>query len=384
MQPFADIRIIDFSQRLPGSYCSSILADLGANVVWVERAGDFPETRNVFPGLLELVSRNKRSMTLNLKSDEGKKIAGRLTSHCDVVIEEFRPGVAGRLGIGYDQVKELNPGVVYCSVSGFGQEGPYRERAGHDINYLSLSGILSIPGQPDTPPSRPGVPLVDLTAGMFAAISVMGAIRKRDREGTGDYIDISMLDCMVSWMSTRAGRYLVYGEKTENEHLSALNNIYETKDGKKVSLGILEQHFWENFCKALGKEELLKDPRFTTAPGRKKNLAQLLIVLREIISQYTSDELGRMLDWIQVPFAPVLSMEEALNDSHARARNLIQEIDVEGLGRIKEVVFPALFSGVRVEIKTPPPRWGEHTEAILREMGYTREEISLFKEKAAI
>jgi crotonobetainyl-CoA:carnitine CoA-transferase CaiB-like acyl-CoA transferase len=384
MLPFEDICVMDFSQRLPGSYCSSILADLGAKVVWVERAGELPETRTIFPGLIELISRNKRSMTLNLKGDEGKRIAEKLISGCDVLIEESRPGVAERLGIGYDRIKQINPRIIYCSISGFGQNGPYRDRAGHDINYLSLSGILSIPGQPDTPPSRPGVPVVDLSAGMYGAIAVISALRKRDREGTGEYIDISMLDCMISWMSTRCGRYLVHGENNQDDHLSPLNSIYETKDGRKISLGLVEQNFWENFCRAAGQEELLQDARFSAPSGRKRHSQELLLIMKKIIAQHTREEWDRILDWRQVPYAPVLSMEEALGDPHVQARNLIQEIETAGLGKIKEVVFPALFSGSRAEIKTPPPKWGEHTEEILRELGYTDTEIAFFKDASAI
>ncbi len=232
MLPFEQIKIADFSQRLPGPYCSGILADFGAEVTMVERAGSLPETRSVFPGLFELVNRNKRSMTLNMKNEQGQRIAEELIKKSDVLIEEFRPGVADRIGIGYEQVKKVNPLIIYCSISGFGQHGPYRDRVGHDINYLSLSGIMSIPGQLGIPPSRPGVPLVDLASGMYAAMSIMAALKRRDTENVGERIDVSMFDTMISWMGVRAGRSLIHGEPDQNEHLSALNNVYETKDGR--------------------------------------------------------------------------------------------------------------------------------------------------------
>jgi len=384
MLPFEKVKVVDFSQRLPGPYCSAILADLGAEVIMIERAGSPPETRTVFPGLFELVNRNKKSMTLNMKSGEGKAIAERLIDGCDVVLEEFRPGVAERLGIGYGHAKDINPSIIYCSISGFGQDGPYRDRVGHDINYLSLSGILSIPGQPDTPPSRPGVPLVDLASGMYAAISIMAALRKREAEGKGEHIDISMYDAMISWMSVRAGRSLVYGEKPENEHLSALNNIYETRDGKRISLGIIEEIFWRNFCEAIGREDLLEDPRFSSHSERGAHTAELLPILKGIISERTLEEWERVLDWRQVPYAPVYDMEEALNDPHLKARGLLKEIDAGHLGCIREVLFPAKFSGFNTEIKRPPPQWGQHTEDVLNDLGYSETEIRSLREKKAI
>lgn len=384
MLPFEEIKVIDFSQRLPGPYCSSILADLGAEVIMVERTGSPPETRSVFPGLFELVNRNKKSLTLNLKSDEGKAIVSKIISRSDVFLEGFRPGVAERLGIGYEQVKVINPSIIYCSISGFGQSGPYRDRVGHDINYLSLAGVLALPGQPDTPPSRPGIPVVDLTAGMYAAISIMAALKKRDLDGTSEYIDVSMFDTMIAWMSVRAGSLLVHGKKVMNEHLSALNNIYETKDGKKISLGIFEQHFWENFCKAAGREDLLKDSRFASPVERKKHSAKLLPILEEIISGHTRDEWDRVLDWHLIPYAPVCTVEEALNDPQVGDRELLQEIEASELGKIKEVVFPAKFSGTSLPILSPPPRWGEHTEEILQDLGFSNSEIALLKENKVV
>ena len=303
-----NVKIIDFSQRLPGPYCSSILADLGAKVVMVERPGTPPETRSIFPGLFELVNRNKKSITLNLKHEEGKKIAGRLIKESDVLIEEFQPGVAVRLGIGYEKAAEANPSIIYCSISGFGQDGPYRDRVGHDVNYLSLSGILSIPGQFDAPPSRPGVPMVDLASGMYAAISVLGALVKKGLEGSGAHLDVSMFDAMVTWMSVRAGNLLVYGKEPQNEHLSPLNTIFQTKDGRKISIGLVEEHFWRNFIEAVGEEEVIGDERFASTAGRKKNGRELFEVLKNIMSKRTADEWEHTLDWRKVPYAKVHSI----------------------------------------------------------------------------
>ncbi|MBW2028698.1 MAG: CoA transferase [Deltaproteobacteria bacterium] len=385
MLPFEDITILDFSQRLPGPYCSAILADLGADVLMVERAGFPPETRKVFPGLFELVNRNKKSMTLNLKNPEGQSIAQGLIGRADVLIEEFRPGVAERLGIGYDRAREINNRIIYCSISGFGQSGPYRDRVGHDVNYLSLSGILSIPGQPEKPPSRPGIPLVDLASGMFAAISIMASIRRREKNGEGERIDVSMFDAMISWMSTRAGRTLVYGEEAGDEHLSPLNNVYETKDGKKISLGILEQHFWENFCRSIGQGELLRDPRFSNPAERKGHEKILLDKLREVVSSRTLSEWEEILDWRQVPYAPVRDMVEALEDPHVKARGIVEEINGgEALGTIREVLFPVGFSGFDRAIRRPPPKWGQHTEEVLRGLGFTDEQILSLKERGVI
>jgi len=384
MLPFEDIKVIDFSQRLPGPYCSSILADMGAEVIMVERAGSPPVTRKIFPGLFELINRNKRSITINMKSIEGKEIAQRLIRQSDILIEEFRPGVAGRLGIGYNQVKEINSTIIYCSISGFGQDGPYRDRVGHDINYMSLSGILSIPGQPDTPPSRPGVPVVDLASGMYAVISIMAALRKRDRESVGEYIDVSMFDNMIPWMGIRAGRYLVYGEKPENDHLSPLNNIYETRDGKGITLGIIEQHFWENFCKAVNREGLMDDPRFQTPKGRQNHSRALTDILKEIISDRSLGEWEEVLDWREVPYAPVHSMEEAINDPHVVARNLIQEIGTDESGKIREVVFPVKFAGFDTAIRSVPPEWGQHTDEVLKELNYSDDEIIDLKDKGSV
>jgi crotonobetainyl-CoA:carnitine CoA-transferase CaiB-like acyl-CoA transferase len=384
MYPLEKIKVADFSQRLPGPYCSSILADLGAEVIMVERSGSPPETRTVFPGLFELVNRNKQSMALNLKSEEGIRIAEKLIKRSDILIEESRPGVADRLGIGYRHVQGINPAIIYCSISGFGQDGPYRDRVGHDINYLSLSGIMSIQGQPDVPPSRPGVPMVDLASGMYAAIAILAALRKREKEGTGEHIDLSMLDGMVCWMSMWAGNLLVYGKNPQDEHLSALNTVFETKDGRKISLGVVEENFWQNFVGAVGRRDLAEDPRFSSPAGRRKNMGALMETVKKIMAGRTLEEWERSLDWRNVPYAPVYSIAEAMNDAHVKDRGLLQEIETQGMGKIREVLFPVRFSGFDAEIRRPPPMWGEHTDEILKSVGYGEEEIARLREKKII
>lgn len=350
----------------------------------VERAGAIPETRSVFPGLFESINRNKRSITLNMKTEEGRAIASRLIHKADVLIEEFRPGVADRLGIGYEAVKTINPSMVYCSISGFGQNGTYRDRVGHDINYLSLSGVLSIPGQFDISPSRPGVPLVDLASGMYAAMSIMAAVRKKDREGTGERIDVSMFDGMISWMGVRAGKYLIHGEEPQNDHLSAQNSIYVTQDNRRVAVGMIEPHFWVNFCRAMDREDLLEDPRFSSPKEKSRNAKALAEEIQNIIGSKTLEELEKMLDWKNVPYSPVQTMIEALKDRHVEERKQLQTIDAGSLGDITEIRFPVKFEGMDTSIRKPPPNWGQHTDEILEELGYSSDAVEDLRKKKAI
>jgi len=368
------LRVVDVSPYLPSQYCSLQLAQLGAEVILVERPGPRQE---VFPGLFELVNCSKKSLQLDLKSDLGCEIFHRLAASSDVIIEGFRPGVASRLKIGYEDIKSVKPDIIYCSISGFGQDGLYRDKPGHDVNYLGLSGYFSIPGQIGTPPSRPGIPVVDLCAGMLATISILAGVMARERSGEGQYIDIAMLDAITAWTTTRAGAYMVKKETITDKHVIATNDIFQTKDGKLVVLGIVgEEHFWQNFCETAGHKMLLEDSRFNTEKSRLQNREALSRILRDIFGEKTREEWLQLFENTDVPLSPVSTMEEALSDPQITHRGLVHKVADPDWGEISIAGFPAKFSGISTEIESPPPRAGQHSREILEQLGYSEKVIA--------
>lgn len=385
--PLEGVRILDLSRLLPGPYCSMLLSDLGAEVIKFEQPGVGDYVREMIPEIFMSVNRNKKSVTLSLKSEKGKGIFYRMLEKSDVVLEGFSPGVTERLGVDYETVSKINSMIVYCSISGFGQDGPYRDIPGHDINYLGMGGALSIPGQVGRSPARPGLPIVDLSSSMFAAISILAALMARDKIGKGQYIDVSMTDGIVSWMSVRAGGYLTNGrvpEVTEMGHLAPANDIFETKDGKKITVGALEEHFWENLCKVLELQELLDDPRYDTHKKRIENGKEISEKLRAAFLRKNRSEWIEEMNKARVPCGPVNTMEEVFSDPHIIHRGLVKEIDTPHLGKIKQVPFPIRFSETPAEMKSPPPEMGEHTEEVLRSFGYSREEIEGLRREKVI
>ena len=373
------ITVIDLSRLLPGPYCSMILADHGARVISIE------DKRFLADGLfMDIVNRNKEHMTLNLKTTEGKQIFFKLIEKADIVLEGFRPGVVNRLGVDYESVKKVNPRIIYCSISGFGQTGPYRDRVGHDVNYLSIGGVLDLIGETDRPPAIPGIQIADIAGGgMNAAIGIMLALFAREKSGQGQYVDISMTDGMVGFLPAAMFFSRLSGSepvRSDNllSHRYACYNTYETADGKYLSIGAVEKRFWQKLCKILEIEDyadLQYDDRHRT---------EIIDCLRRTFRQKTLAEWEGVLGGTDVCWARIQSLGDVLKDPLFQAREMVVEFETRSGRKSKTLGVPVKMSDTPGSVRTPPPEFGQDTAAILKELGYTEEEIGVLVEKEVI
>jgi crotonobetainyl-CoA:carnitine CoA-transferase CaiB-like acyl-CoA transferase len=367
------ITLLDLSTQMPGPYCSMLLADLGADVIKVEApAGD---QLRAYPPMFDSVNRGKRSIVLDLKRAEGKAVLGRLGARADLMLEGFRPGVAARLGVDYAGLARIRPDIIYCAISGFGQDGPYRDRAGHDINYLAMGGVLGLEVPIAGRPSPPPVLVSDLAAGQFAAIALLAALVGRTRTGAGQYIDLSMTDGVVSWVGTELARFHAEGRSPQRPNVTVAPHyeIFATAEGEFVSLGIVyEDHFWVRFCEAMG----LAGWRDWGNAARLRRYAEIRDELRHRFLQRTRAEWERALEAADVPFAGVASLAEVLQNPQFRHRGLFAELPSStGSGTSRQVGLPMNFSGAECAPRGAPPRLGEHTEGILKDLGYSAQAI---------
>ena len=377
VQPLSGIRILDLSRLLPGPYLTQLLADLGAEVIKVETplAGDHARLAPPEMGLgkmYEAINQGKKSLALNYRNPRGRELFLQLAATADVVLEGFRPTIADKYGIGYEDVCEVKPDIIYCSLSGYGQEGPYQQRAGHDFNYLSIGGAFSLNGRPGEKPVPYGLPVADLSGGMLAAIAILGALVGRERSGQGIYLDMALLDGVISWMTplalsayfsdlaVSAGTHPLLGGR-------AFFNIYETSDGKYITLAAIEPHFWGDFCKVIGRTEFI-ERQYDTA---------LSAELDSIFRQKTRAEWLTLFAESDTCVEPVNCVEEMLADPQVRARGHVR---VEG-GRPVGMASPFVFA--RKE-RTPAPALGADTCALLHEIGVGKEEITALAERRII
>jgi crotonobetainyl-CoA:carnitine CoA-transferase CaiB-like acyl-CoA transferase len=382
-QPLSGYKVIDCSRLLPYQYCTLLLGDLGAEVLKIEEPGrgdygrweDFDEPgreRLAFP----MANRNKKSLTLNLKENAGREILLKLAEKYDVLLETFRPGAMERLGLDYRSIKARNPRIIYCSGTGFGQTGPYRLKAGHDINYISLAGILGVSGIQTGRPVIPGVPFADMVGGgVFTALAIIAALLGREKTGEGKYIDIAMTDVMTSLnimniaiaLTQKGGRRMM---PYSLRGLSLCYNVYQTKDGKFVTIGDLESKFWKNFCKAMGREELVDKQYQNYQDGDKTTES-----LKSLFASKTQAEWVEVMKGVDDCFSPVYFPEETLDDPHLKSRGMITTMADSKRGETVQIGFPALFPEELDYKRSPAPFLGENTEEILQELGYSMEEI---------
>lgn len=388
------VKVLDLSQIMAGPLSSMILADLGAEVIKIEPPeGDAARSmgdtflKGQSDYLLSL-NRNKRSIVIDLKKEEGREVFYRLACEADVVLENFRPGTVEKLGVDYEAISRLNPKIIYCSVSGFGQKGPYKDRPAMDPIIQAMGGIMGITGDPRIGPQKVGAPISDLVAPLLATIGILGALYIREKTGEGQKIEISMLDGIIFSLMPRQAYYFIKGGSlplTGNQHYQiAPCNTFRTSDGGYVMIIVHTQKHWINFCESLGRADLAEDQRFKTNSERLKNSEELNKLLEEILKEKTQQEWVECLANKGVMIAPVYNLEQLFQDPQVLQDEIVVEIDHPVAGKIKILRTPINLSETPLKIKRPPPLLGQHTEEILAEIGYTKEEIQQLKDNGAV
>jgi len=394
MSALSGLKVLDLSRLLPGGFASLLLADFGADVLKVEDTGMGDYVRWAPPhhegaeksagsALFLALNRGKRSIRLNLKEEGGREVLLRIVKDCDVVLESFRPGVMDRLGVGYERLREENPGLVYCAISGYGQDGPYRDRAGHDMNYLGLVGMLGLTGEADGPPVQAAGQIADLGGGaLMAAFGIMAALRERDSSGQGQLVDISMADGALSWLAMVAARHFADGTRPRRGGLELAGAYvcyrpYPCKDGW-VSLGALEPKFWQAWCAGVGREDLV-DRQFDGPDSETRAEVEGVFVQR------TRDEWQRFASEHDCCLEPVLELDEALDSELVRAREMVVELDQPGAERAVRVLgSPVKLGRTPADPRRAGPGLGEHTAEVLAGLGYTADEAAALEEAGAV
>jgi crotonobetainyl-CoA:carnitine CoA-transferase CaiB-like acyl-CoA transferase len=388
------VRILDLSRVLAGPFCGMLLADLGADVVKVEDTSTGDESRTWPPhkdgesAAFLVINRNKRDMTLDLKSPEGVEVLERMVAKADVLIENFRTGAMESFGLGYDRLAAINPRLIYCSVSAFGRSGPRKDAPGYEALMQAFSGIMSITGEPDGAPLRCGVSFLDLTTGIFCAFGIVNALLHRARTGLGQRVDGSLLETAVTLLNYHAEGYLLTGTQPKplgSSHPSlSPYRTFKCRDGQWVFIAGANDRFWQRLAPALGLPELAHDPRFAVNIERVKHRRELEAALEAAIARHDREPLLKMLEEAGVPATPVNTVQQVMEDAQTAARSMIERVVHPRLGEIPVVGTPVKFSRMRPSVRRPAPQQGEHTDEILGEHDYTAADIAALRAKKVV
>ena len=387
MKALDGVRVLDLTRALAGPFCTLMLGDYGADVIKIELPGSGDDTRTWGPPFIGeesayflSINRNKRSLTLNFREPKAVEVFLKLAGESDVVVENFTPGVMARLGIDYETVKAVNPRIVFCSISGFGQTGPYKARPAYDQIMQGISGLMSITGDPAGEPEKIGIAVTDIGAGMWAAFSVLAALRHRYETGEGQYIDIAMLDAQVAWLTYQAAFY--FANNTPPQRLGKAHPTlvpyqgFMAQDGKYFNVAVGSERLWDRFCQGIGRQDLKDDPEYATNGDRVRNRAKIVPMLQEFFLTRTSTEWVADLQAVSVPAGPINDLADVFADPQVIHREMLLEMPHPTLGSIKQTGLPLKFSVTPGGLDRHPPLLGEHNREILAGLGYSDADIA--------
>ena len=377
--PLEGVRVLDLTRVLAGPFCTMMLGDLGADVIKVERPGAGDDVRAWGPPFAPggesayflCVNRNKRSITVDLKAPAGRDLIRDMARHADVLVENFKTGTMDEMGLPYAALRDANAGLIYCSITGFGTTGPYRDLPGYDLIAQAMGGIMSITGDVDGMPMKVGVPIVDLTTGMFAAVAILAALRVKEQTGRGQRIDMALLDSQIAWLGNVASNYLIGGtpaRRLGNAHPNITPyEVFPTRDGH-VALAVGNDGQWRRFCQVAGAPHLADQADFKTNADRVRNREKLVPVMGDLMRRHTSQEWMDLLRKDEIPCGPIQTVDRALEDPQVLAREMVLETRHPTAGPIKMVGSPLKLAETPPEVRLPPPTLGQHTEEVLREV----------------